>query len=118
MMSRGINRHALLRKHKKKLKQRYGHGLYNGHRTNLRLHEDECRENYGNRANARNGGYEYWQSVYLTGPRKIAKDGTNSAIRSMYRDMLNTIDVEYADEIDALNNADYRKYFDYDWTIW
>ena len=117
-MVRRLNRYAQKRKHKHELKKKYGHGLYNGYRTNLRLHEDECRERWGDMRNARNGGYQYWQLYYLTGPRRYAKFCTNRAIRAMYRDMLRNMSEEDMDEICALNGADYEKTFDYDWTIW
>lgn len=115
---RRINRHAQMRKHKRKLKQKYGYGLYEGYKTNLKLHEDECRERWGDMRNARNGGYQYWQSYYLTGPRQYAKSCTNRVIRAMFRDMLNMLDKEDMDDIPAFRGADYEKIYDYDWTIW
>lgn len=117
-MRKRLNRYAEERRHKRKLKQKYGHGLYEGYRTNIRLHEDECRREYGDRKNARNGGYEYWQSYYLTGPRKYAKWCTNRVIRAMYRDLFRRIREDDLDDIVALHSGDYEKYFDYDWTIW
>lgn len=117
-MAQRINRYALLREHKRQLKKKYGYGLYQGYRENTKLHEAECRERYGDRKNARNGGYEYWQSVYLTGPRQYAKDCTNSAIRAMYRNLLSSADEEALEDIQALTGADYEKIFDYMWTIW
>ena len=115
---RNINRHAMMRKHKRRMKKKYGYGLYNGYRTNIRLHEDECRENYGDCKNARNGGYEYWQSYYLTGPRQYAKNCTNRVIRAIYRDMLNTLDADALEDVQALRGSDYEKMYDYNWTIW
>ena len=117
-MNRRLNRHAMVRKHKRKMKQRYGRGLYTNYRTNLRLHEDECCEKYADRQNIRNGGYEYWKTYYLTGPRRYAKSCTNRAIRSRYRDMLRTIAEDMLDEVQALCGSDYEKMYDYDWTIW
>ena len=117
-MARKINRHAMLRKHKRKLKQKYGRGPMTAYRTNTRLHEDECRERYGEDRNVRTGGYTYWQTCYLTGPRQFAKRSTNRAIRAMYRDMMNLYAAEDAEEIQALRGADYEKIYDYDYTIW
>lgn len=117
-MRKRLNRHAEELRHKRKLKQKYGHGLYQGYRTNTHLHEDECRERYGDMRNARNGGYQYWQSYYLTGPRQYAKFCTNRAIRAMYRDLLRSICEEDLDDIQAFQGSDYEKAFDYDWTIW
>lgn len=115
---RRLNRHAMMRKHKRKMKQKYGRGLYEGYRTNLRMHEDWCRENYGNCRNARNGGYEYWQTYYLTGPRQYAKEQTNGVIRAFYRDLINSLDIEDLEDVQALTGSDYEKMYDYDWTIW
>lgn len=117
-MVRHTNRYAMMRKHKRKLKKKYGYGLYEGYKTNIRLHEDKCRRENGNSPNARNGGYEYWQSYYLTGPRQYAKKCTNRLIRARYRDLLRTIEEEALDDIQALCGSDYEKMFDYDWTIW
>ena len=115
---RRINRHAQMRMHKRKQKKRYGYGLYTTYRTNTRLHEDECRNENENRPNARNGGYQYWQVYYLTGGRQYAKHCTNSAIRSMYRNILNAINDEDMDDVQALRGSDYEKMYDYEWEIW
>ena len=115
---RRINRHAQMRMHKRKQKKRYGYGLYSGYRTNIRLHEDECRREYEDNPNARNGGYKYWNVYYLTGERKYAKHCTNRVIRAMYRDMLNAVGGDGLDDVQALRGSDYEKMFDYDWTIW
>ena len=117
-MRRRTNRHAELRRHKRKMKQRYGHGLYTTYRTNLKLHEQECRDEYGDMPNARNGGYDYWKIYYLTGPRQYAKDCTNRVIRAMYRDLFRKMNKEDMDEIQAYHGADYEKAYDYAWTIW
>jgi len=115
---RWTNRHAKMRKHKRELKKKYGHGLFNGYRTNLKLHEDWCREQYGNQRNSRNGGYEYWQNYYLTGPRQYAKDCTNRVIRAKYRDMLNVLHEDEMDDVQALRGSDYEKMYDYAYTLW
>ena len=117
-MVRRMNRYAQKRKHKREMKKKFGRGLYTGHRTNLRLHENECREEYSGCPNARNGGYTYWKSYYLTGPRRYAKFCTNRMIRAMYRDMLRRMSEDDMDDICAFTGSDYEKAFDYDWTIW
>ena len=117
-MRRRTNRYTELRKHKRKMKQRYGHGLYTTYRTNLKMHEQECREKYGDMRNARNGGYDYWKIYYLTGPRQYAKFCTNRVIRAMYRDLLRNLTEDDMEDIQAFNGSDYEKAFDYDWTIW
>ena len=117
-MSHRMNRHAQMRRHKRKLKEKYGRGLYTGYRTNPKLMEEEYREKYVDMKNARNGGYEYWQSYYLTGPRKYAKETTNGVIRAMYRALLSVLDPDELEDVQALKGSDYEKTFDYDWTIW
>ena len=118
LLAQRLNRHALMRKHKRNLKKKYGYGLYTGYRSNQKLMETEYREKYGDMKNARNGGYEYWQSYYLTGPRRYAKEATNSVIRAMYRALLNVTDPDALEEVQAFTGSDYEKVFDYDWTIW
>jgi len=117
-MAKRLNRHALMRKHKRNLKKKFGYGLYTGYRTNTRLMEDEYRREYGDRVNSRNGGYNYWKHVYLSGLRSDAKHNTNRAIRAMYRDMLNVLDHDALEDIQIMNGSDYEKIYDYDWYIW
>ena len=117
-MRRKLNRYAEKRRHKMKLKKKYGYGLYEGYRTNLRRHEDECRERWGDTRNARNGGYQYWQSYYLTGPRQYAKEATNSVIRAMFRDLLRNLSEDDMDKVPVFKGSDYEKTYDYYWTIW
>lgn len=117
-MRRKLNRYAEKRRHKMKLKKKYGYGLYEGYRTNLRRHEDECRERWGDTRNARNGGYQYWQAYYLTGPRQYAKETTNSVIRAMFRGLLRNLSEDDMDEVPVFKGSDYEKTYDYDWTIW
>ena len=118
ILARRLNRYAMKRRHKRNLKKKYGHGLYTGYRSNPYLMEAEYKEKYGDWPNSRNGGYEYWQQCYLTGPRQYAKNCTNRVIRAMYRDMLKNMDIESLDDIQALQGSDYEKIFDYMWTIW
>lgn len=117
-MRKRLNRYAAKRKHKREQKKKYGHGLYTTYRTNLRRHEDECRERWGDTRNARNGGYEYWQAYYLTGRRRYAKEATNGIIRAMFRDMLQNITEDDMEDIPVFRGADYEKAYDYMWTVW
>lgn len=113
------NRYANKRKHKIKMKKRYSFGpVYGGHRSNIWLHESECREQHSGQPWARNGGYEYWKAYYLSGERKYAKLCTNRVIRAYYRDQIRKLDQEAMEDIAALRGADYEKMFDYVWTIW
>ena len=47
----------------------------------------------------------YWKFCYLSGCRKFAKRQTNRKIRNNKN-------------LELTNPSDYRKVFDYDWTIW
>lgn len=111
------NRYANKRKHKINMKRRYGHGLYTSYRSNIWLHERECREEC-NSPYARNGGYEYWKTYYLSGNRRYAKYCTNRAIRAYYRDQFRRLNSEDMEDVMAMRNSDYEKAYDYDWTIW
>jgi len=117
-VSKWINRHAMMRKHKKHLKKKYGYGLWaDDYYTNQKLHEQKCcQEGYWRRGK-RNGGYEYWKTCYLSGVRRFAKNSTNRVIRAKYRDLLNGVDIENADDVQALTGSDYEKMFDYWWTV-
>lgn len=63
----------------------------------------------------RNGGYQYWNEFYLSGPRGFAKRSTNRRIRQQYREMIANNDPE---DIMAHQGSEYQKEFDYAWTIW
>ena len=60
-----------------------------------------------------------YKKIYLSGCRKYAKEQTNSMIRAQYRD-LSPIDILDLDDdaIIVMRAGDYKKVFDYDWTIW
>ena len=116
-----LNRYARKRQHKWELKKRHTKGIYNRITTpkfqemKMRREWDEEEEPFRNRwMDGRNGGYTYWETCYLSGPRKLAKQETNGKIRSMYRNMIKTKDLE---DIQALSGADYEKEFDYMWTV-
>ena len=112
------NRYANKRRHKLNMKRKYGRGIYTQYRDNIWLHEQECRDHYCDDCNIRNGGYEYWQTYYLSGPRRYAKWCTNRAIRAYYRDQIRKLDEEMLEDLQGLKGADYEKMFDYMWTVW
>ena len=57
---------------------------------------------------------EYWKVWYLSGARKFASDCSNSKLRSTFKDELAHADYE---DICSLHHSQYKKYFDYWWTI-
>jgi len=63
----------------------------------------------------RNGGYTYWETFYLSGPRKFAKRCTNRKIRGTFRELIANADPE---DVPTLRGSDYEKLFDYFWTIY
>lgn len=111
------NRYANKRKHKINMKRKYGYGLYEGYRSNIWLHENECKEKCMS-PHARNGGYEYWKAYYISGCRRYAKCCTNRAIRAYYRDQIRRLDRDGMEDVSALRGADYEKMYDYVNAIW
>jgi hypothetical protein len=115
------NRYANKRKHKRLQKKQYARrdGIYS---DNLNMMEQECLDEYERYPwrgkNRPNNGYEYWQTMYLSGPRQYAKWCTNRAIRAYYRDQIRKLDEEMLDDLQGLQGADYEKMFDYLWTVW
>ena len=54
----------------------------------------------------------YWNMLNISGPRKFSKQCTNRKLRRIYRD------AEKNEDTQALQNGDYVKVFDYDWTVY
>lgn len=125
------NRHAAIRRHKLRQKRLYGIHYGGRYAENPKVFEEKKREETENdrRMYRRchphesgyrppNGGYEYWKEFYLTGPRKYAKSCTNDVIRAKYRDLLNSLNLEDLENIQALRGSDYEKLFDFWWTLY
>lgn len=118
----GLNRHELVRRHKRKMKQKYAVSGWD-YCTNLKLLEAKRRaeveeDDWWIRKHphrARNGGFTYWDYFDISGRRGFAKKQTSKQIRSHYREMLSHMDPE---DIPAYKGSDYEKEFDYNWTIW
>jgi len=118
-----LNRHAMKRKHIREQEKKYAKGYCYGRRgqhsiSYLRdkLREEAAEDNwYNRRYPKRNGGWEYWKSYYLTGPRQFAKKCTDRRIRQKYRQIIHHYDPE---DVTAPHGADYEKEYDYAWTIW
>lgn len=114
---RKMNRHERLRRHKNKTKQKFGI-WFNGNATNIKLIEEHTKSFCYFSATPPNDGFDYWKTLYLSGKRKFAKRCSNSIIRARYRDILKNIDIENIEDIPALCGSEYRRLFDYNWTIW
>ncbi len=72
-------------------------------------------EDYKAHAWEHNNSLEYWKTYYLSGPRKFARDQTNSALRRKFRDEFASDDYE---NMYAPQCAEYQKFFDYAYSIW
>lgn len=104
---RQVNRYAAKMIHKKKLKKLYrrywwGRGLKGNSWEDYVAHADE------------DDDLEYWKVWYLSGARKFASDCSNSKLRSMFKNELSYDDY---DDMTSLHHSQYKKYFDYWWTI-
>ena len=113
---RKMNRHEQMRRHKRKMKKRFGL-WFDGYATNIKLVEDRNKSFCRFRSTPPNDGFEYWKTFYLSGLRKFAKQCSEGVIRAQYRNMLSKIDADDMEDIPALCGSEYKRVFDYDWTI-
>ncbi len=118
------NRYARKRRHKRELEKRYarqymyGCGEYSVPVLRNRLiaeAEKDADTWWGRKHPARNRGWEYWRTYYLSGRRGFAKKYSDKRIRQKYRQLIHRCDPE---DVPAPKGAEYEKDFDYDWTIW
>ena len=58
---------------------------------------------------------DYWKTHYFSGPKKYAKDQTNSILRAKFRRENANADYE---SMYAPQHSEYQKYFDYAWSVW
>ena len=108
------------RLHKKKAKERHAKTWYYGKSgaswNDLVLkYKDEPRTKWGH-------PLDYWKECSLSGPRSYAKSQTNSTLRREFnnqcrRALLEDVDETY-DYMSQVTNGNYRKYYDYNWTVW
>lgn len=104
---RSKRRHKLLQK-KRHLK------IYGDWTNETKFREHHCPRD------VRNHGYTYWDVYPNVSERKrFAKRMTNRSIRQYYRERFAAIDPagDVLDDIQAMRNADYEKYFDYWWCV-
>ena len=113
-----LNRHARKRRHRRLMEKRRSID----YRTfDVHAAKEKCRrwaeENYRHMRPERNGGWDYWDHCYLSGPRGLAKTLTNRKLRTMFRN-LSMRDEEYLEDAQSYCNGDYRRVSDYKWIIW
>ena len=106
------------RLHKRKMKNSYAKAWCYG---NGETSWNELVLEFKDEPKDRHGGHplDYWKEYSLSGPRTLAKEQTNRALRREFKNQsrMIMIDDEY-DYVSYLSNGNYRKYFDYDWTVW
>ena len=104
---RQINHYANKMKHKRVQKNRYRRKYFGGYRAaswkDYVAHADEWDD------------LEYWRDYYLSGVKAFARDRTNGVLRTRFRE--EAARGNY-DDMSAPHHADYRKHFDYWWTVW
>jgi len=121
-----LNRYARLKQHKKALKQHHAYKCSNYSINADRSYWERNYEKYKDKKwmrynDPRNNGYWYWNRYELSGKRRIAKENTNAVLRARYRNLTKQVlisDLEGIEDIDAPQNSDYEKYFDYWWFIY
>lgn len=116
------NRYARKRMHKREMEKQYakkyayGSGMYNVRILRDRLEREANEDTWWNRKHpAKNNGWEYWKTYYLSGMRGYAKKYSDKHIRQKYRQMIKHLDPE---DVYAPRGADYEKEYDYAYTVW
>ena len=105
------------RLHKRKVKKSYAKNYLYGNKEGnwdalVIMYQDMPPTKWGHPLN-------YWKDYSLTGPRSYAKNQTNRTLRREFKNQSRRIiyDDSY-DYMPYINNGNYRKYFDYDYTVW
>lgn len=126
---RRLNRHSRKRKHIDRQKQRFLCNPFMGNATGMTYEqylatrdEDDLTYRYGCHSD-KPWCEQYWRFAYVSGPRKHAKEMTNSVIRNHWRNKISellALDEEDWDDFDyeMEQHNGYQKHFDYAWTIW
>lgn len=102
-----INHYANKMIHKRKLKDKYRRSWIGNPRCasweDYFAHADDWDD------------LKYWKEWYLSGSRRFAKCCTNSALRSGFREEFSHEDYE---NMYAPQNSEYKRLFDYMWSVW
>ena len=102
---RQINRYANKMIHKRKMKRKFLEGGYISYAG---------WDSYVAHSNERTW-LEYWKYYYISGTREFARRCTRRKIRAGFRQDLARLDVE---DMFAPQRGQYKKFFDYAWTVW
>ena len=104
---RQVNRYANKMKHKRVLKNRYRRLWFRGYTA-------ASWEDYVAHAKEWDR-LEYWTTYYLSGVKDFSRDRTNGNLRTTFREEKARGDYE---AMHAPQHGEYRKYFDYWWTVY
>ena len=107
-----VNGYQRKRLHKRKVKQSYAKSwIYGDGMTawnNLVIEfKDEPRTKWGH-------PLDYWKDYSRSDLRQEAKRQTNRALRREFKDILRN---EF-DDFPKLASGEYKRYYDYGWTVW
>ena len=101
-----MNRYANKMIHKQKIKNKYRRDWF---RRPCASWEDFSAHRY------EWDDLRYWRISYDTGSRRFASDCSNSKLRAEFKEELAHMEYE---EMYAPQKGNYKKHFDYWWTIW
>lgn len=115
-----VNGYPKKRLHKRKQKERYAKKYcWGNHEVSWQTLENAYRDTPGY---GRYHPLNYWREFSLSGPRSYAKQQTNNVLRTKFKaenkKILTAYDVDDLDCFPRLTNSNYRKYYEYSWTIW
>ena len=121
---RKVSRYYKMREHKRRMKDRFLKNPYMYSAVGMEFEQylaslDPFLRNYsyGARKDYMPACEQYWRHAYISGPRKYAKEETNSKVRAYWRNELAHCE-DWEDLDSNMQNTDYQKHFDYAWTIY
>lgn len=121
---RKVSRYYKMREHKRRMKDRFLKNPFMGSAIGMEFEQYLASLNpslrtysYGARKDYMPACEQYWRHAYISGPRKYAKEETNSKVRAYWRNELAHCE-DWEDFDSNMQNTDYQKHFDYAWTIY
>ena len=121
---RKVSRYFKMREHKRRMKDRFLKNPYMYSAIGMEFEQylaslDPFLRNhsYGARKDYMPACEQYWRHAYISESRKYAKEATNSKIRAYWRNEFTHCD-DWEDFDTNMQNANYQKCFDYNWTVY
>lgn len=115
-----VNGYRRKRMHKRKMKQSYaktwvyGDGM-SAWNTLVLEYKDTPAARWGHPLN-------YWKDCSHTTARQFAKHQTDHTLRREFNNVRNKVILadpeDFMEEVPTLSRGEYRRYFDYGWTVW